>query len=317
MSRAIRKVLVTGSSGTIGTYLCEILLEKGYDVIGADIRRNRWSREVDEVTVLADLREGGSLDSIGADVDLVVHLAAYPRVYELVKKPALALDNFRMLFNALEFARKKGVKRFLFASSREVYGSTGKSVHKEDEVSLAECECPYTATKMGGEALVHSYRRCYGIRQVIFRFSNVYGMYDDSDRVVPLFIRNALAGEPLRVFGKEKLLDFTYITDAVDGVMRAIERFDKVAGKTFNIATGTGSTLLELARLVKGATCSNSKIVIEESRTGEVVRYIANISRAKRLLGYRPKVGFEEGVRRSIEWYRTLFETNGGSKAPR
>ncbi len=304
MDGAIKKVLVVGSSGTIGTHLSEVLLEKGYSVVGADIKKNAWNADVDNVTVIADARDMKAFDSLDTDFDLVVHLAAYPRVYELVKKPELALDNFRMLFNSLEFCRKAGVKRFIFASSREVYGNSGKKVYSEDEASLEGCECPYTATKFAGEALVHSYQICYGMDFIIFRFSNVYGMYDATDRVVPLFIENALANEPLRVFGREKLLDFTFITDAISGTVKAIERFDVVKNNTLNLATGNGSTILELAQLVKKALDSESEIVVGESRTGEVVKYIADISKAKKMLGYNPQVELPEGVERSIEWYK-------------
>lgn len=303
MASAIRRILVTGSSGTIGTYLCEQLLARRYELTGVDKKPNEWSTQVNARTEIADLRDKEALERLKGKFDLAIHLAANARVYDLVKDPSMARDNFEMLFNVLEFARKSGIKRFIFASSREVYGNSDKLVHDEDEAYVKNCESPYTASKVGGEALVHSYRQCYGIDFVILRFSNVYGMYDTSDRVVPLFIRLASAGKPLTVYGRDKLLDFTYLSDAVDGIVRSIERFGSLRNDTFNIAAGKGTTILEVAQLINASLGKGNKVIVSESRTGEVVKYIADISKAKRLLGYEPKVAIAEGVRRSIEWY--------------
>lgn len=315
MTPAIKRVLVTGSSGTIGTSLCEQLLAQGYQVTGIDWKPNKWNREVNTCTKILDLRDSDVLGQIDGRFDLIIHLAANARVYELVKDPSMARDNFETLFNVIEFARKNQIQRFIFASSREVYGNSDKLIHTEEEAFVKNCESPYTASKIGGEALVRSYQQCYGLNSIILRFSNVYGMYDDTDRLVPLFIRRALAGEPLYVFGKEKLLDFTHLTDAVDGVLRSIEHFEKIKNNTFNLGTGKAATILEVAQLVKRFLDSQSEIVLKESRTGEVVRYIADISKARKMLGYEPKVTIAEGLQRSIEWYKLFAEKNGETKA--
>ena len=240
IKKGIEKIFVTGSSGTIGTALCEALMEKGYEVVGIDIKQNKWSEKVDGITIISDLRDRNFFRKLSDDFDMVIHLAANARVYNLVKNPILARDNFEMLFNILEFSRLKNIDRFIFASSREVYGNSDKIFHKEDEAYVKNCESPYTATKIGGEALAHSYHQCYGIDFLIPRFSNVYGRYDDSDRVIPVFIARARQNEDLIVFGKEKLLDFTFIDDCVDGIMKSIEMFDVVKNNTFNIASGNG-----------------------------------------------------------------------------
>jgi UDP-glucose 4-epimerase len=172
-------------------------------------------------------------------------------------------------------------------------------------VRVENCESAYTASKIAGEALTEAYRRCYGIDTVIIRFSNVYGMYDNSDRVVPLFIRQAQANEPLTVFGEDKSLDFTYIDDAVNGVLLALEKFDAARGNTFNIASGKATTVMELAELVKRTLKSSSSIKIKPSRTGEVTHYTADISRAQTILGFKPEVTFGDGMKETIEWYLT------------
>lgn len=305
MDSPIKNIMITGSSGTIGTYLCEQLLAEGYHVVGIDWKPNKWNKVVHAHTQILDLRRRGALEQVKGQFDLIVHLAANARVYELVKEPSMARDNFEMLFNVLEFARRNNILRFIFASSREVYGNSNKFVHTEEEAFVKNCESPYTASKVGGEALVHSYQQCYGIDSIIIRFSNVYGMYDCSDRVVPLFIKRALAGQPLTVFGREKLLDFTHVSDAVDGIMRCIIRFENVKNNTFNIATGKGTSILEIAQLINRFLGADKEIVLDEVRTGEVVRYIADISKARQLLDFNPKVTIVEGIRRSIEWYES------------
>lgn len=297
-------ILVTGSSGTIGTRLCERLLGEGRDVVGLDWLPNKWQASVQAITVDGDMRNDEWMEKLPAGIDTVVHLAANARVYELVEHPDRARDNFLSLFNALEYARRYGAKRFIFASSRESYGNIRAERYTEDMVRVENCESPYTASKVGGEALVESYSRCYDMDHVTVRFSNVYGMYDDSIRVVPLFFRQAKANEPMRVFGESKCLDFTYIDDAVDGVCKILQHFEKAKGRTYNLAYGEGTTIVRLAEAMKEHLGSTSPIEIGPSRTGEVVRYIADISRARETIGYDPQTSFEEGVRKSVEWYK-------------
>lgn len=297
------KILVTGSSGTIGTRLCETLLAEGHEVVGVDRVPNKWKPEVDAVTQQVDLLDADAVMELPGDVDAVVHLAANARVYDLVEDPALALENFTTTFNTLEFTRVNDINRFIFASSREGYGNIGVDKLTEDLLRVENCESPYTASKIGGEALMHAYSGCYGIDTVILRFSNVYGMYDESNRVTPLYFNQAKAGETMTVFGKDKCLDFTYIDDAVRGVILVLEKLDDVKGETFNIAYGEGTTIVHVAETMKELLGSSSEIEITDNRTGEVIKYVADISKAKKLLGYDPKTPFEEGIKKSVEWY--------------
>lgn len=293
------KILVTGSSGTIGTRLCEVLM-KNHEVVGIDWKNNKWNQAVEAITKHMDLREPLKLEG---NFDAIVHFAANARVYDLVVDPNLARDNFLTTFNVLEFARKAGIKKVVFASSRETYGNAGKLKYKEGDVRIENCESPYTASKIAGESLVQSYRRCYGIDFVIVRFSNVYGMYDDSDRFIPLVIGKAKRNETVEIFGKEKKLDFTYIDDAVNGVVLALEKFARVRNQVFNIAQGKSSTLLAVAKEIIKQTNSKSGLELKPNRTGEVVRYQADTSKVRRLLGYKPKTSTTEGIRKSLEWY--------------
>jgi len=310
-----QRILVTGASGTIGTHLCEELLRQGYDVIGVDWRPNSWNKEIEDITIMQDLRDRDAVfNNLPTDIDAIVHLAANARVHNLVVDPVLARDNFETIFNTIEFARRNNIPKFVFASSREVYGNSGRVVHAEEHADHNICESAYTATKIGGEALVQAYRRCYDLDAVIVRFSNVYGMYDESDRVVPLFIKKTLLGEDLTVFGEDKLLDFTYITDAVGGVIRILERFDDVKNDVYNLAYSNGAKLVDVADWIRSALGSENQVVIKENRIGEVVQYVADIAKARTRIGYEPQVHVEDGIRRSIDWYtanlyRDLHET--------
>jgi len=298
------KILVTGSSGTMGTRLCERLLEEGHAIVGADWKPNKWNKDIDTRTIQIDLRDKKEvLAVLPADVDFIVHLAANARVYDLVLDPQKARDNFETLFNVLEFSRQKNVKRFIYASSREVYGNSDKIVYNEDDAFVKNCESPYTASKVGGESLVHSFRQCYGIEFIIFRFSNVYGMYDESDRIIPLFIKLCKEGRDLTVFGKEKLLDFTYIDDAIGGILSGIKKFDRIHNDVFNIGSSEGTSLLDIANLIRDTINKDVKINIGESRTGEIKRFVADISKAKQKLDFNPRTSILEGIKKSVKWY--------------
>jgi UDP-glucose 4-epimerase len=152
----IKTILVTGSSGTIGTRLCEALVRLNYDVIGFDLRPNKWNPDVNKRTVIGDLTNTSNLASMTSAIDLVVHLAANARVYKLVLSPSLARDNITMIFTVLEFLRERRIRRFIFASSREVYGNAQRSGTGEDQVRIIDSESPYAASKMAGEALIHA-----------------------------------------------------------------------------------------------------------------------------------------------------------------
>ena len=306
------KILLTGSSGTIGTRLFERLLPD-YEIIGVDLRQNKWLPELNVKALNIDLRKTEELAKIPQDIDLIVHFAANARVYKSVENPELALHNMLINFNVVEFARKRKIKRIIFASSREVYGNIQKGgVITEDMMRLENCESPYSASKVSGEALLHTYHKVYGVDFVIVRFSNVYGMYDDSDRVIPLWLRQCLRNDDLILYGEEKVLDFTYIDDAVNGAIKTIEYFDKVKGNIFNIAYGKGVSLLRVAQEIKRLTTSQSKIIIKKCRPGEVWKFEADISRAKKLLGYNPKVGIEEGLAKTVDWYIRRVKPNVG-----
>jgi len=303
----MQKILVTGSSGSVGTALSEELLKRGYDVVGADLRANEWNKELDRRTVRVDLRDpSATLASLPADIDSIFHLAAHSRVWDLVENPSLADENILMMKNVLEYAKTRGIRKVIFTSSREVYGNVRKDSYREEDASREACENPYATSKFDGETLLKEYR-ADGIDSVVVRLANVYGRYDTLNRVIPLFIAHCLARKPIDIFGRGKALDFVFIDDAVDGIIRALDRFDQAKNEPYNIASGTGLELSELAEMLKKLTASPVTVSVSDNREGEVMRYVGNIEKAKRVLGYEPKTAFAEGLKRAIEWYSDFY----------
>jgi UDP-glucose 4-epimerase len=306
------RVIITGSSGQIGTNLALRLLEAGHTVFGIDRRQNTWTDAFP--TLLQDLaapyRE--FTPGIGGvpypPCDIVIHLAAHAKVYELVEQPHKALENITTTFNVLEFCRARQIP-IVFSSSREVYGDIRRYITEEQEADFSYTESPYSASKIAGEALIYSYARCYGLRYLAFRFSNVYGRFDNDiermERVIPLFIRRIARGEPVTVYGREKVLDFTYVDDCVSGIMRGMERLlaGEVYNRTINLAYGQGNSLIRMAELIGEALGVRPEIIVEPGkRAGEVSYYVANIALARELLGYEPQVPLDEGIRRAVAW---------------
>jgi nucleoside-diphosphate-sugar epimerase len=306
------RVLVTGSSGQIGTNLGLRLLDEGHDVYGVDIRSNTWTDRIE--TLLQDLsvpyhsfEDGIGHAQYPEDIGIVVHLAAHAKVHQLVAQPDRALENITMTFNALEYCRCHKIP-IILSSSREVYGDIQRLLTDESQADVHYTESPYSASKMAGEALVYSYAQCYDLQYLVFRFSNVYGRFDNDlermERVIPLFVQKIQAGEPITIFGEKKTLDFTYVDDCVDGIARGIHHL--VEGKdpnhTINLAYGEGQTLLTMASYIAETLGVEPKVTVEPSRVGEVTHYIADISKARSLLGYNPATSLSEGIRKSIEW---------------
>jgi UDP-glucose 4-epimerase len=306
------RILVTGSSGQIGTNLALRLLQEGYEVFGVDRRVNPWTNAFP--TLLQDLSApyrdftGGIGGAPYPPCDLIVHLAANAKVHQLVQQPHRALENITVTFNVLEYARINQLP-LIFSSSREVYGDIRRYITGEEQAEFKYTESPYSASKISGEALIYSYAKCYGLRYLVFRFSNVYGRYDDDiermERVIPLFIRRISRGEPVTVYGAEKVLDFTFVDDCVDGIVAGMQHLldGEEGNRTINLAYGQGNSLVHMARLVGESLGVTPDIRVEPSKLpGEVTHYVADIRLAQQLLGYRPRVPLDEGIPRAVAW---------------
>jgi UDP-glucose 4-epimerase len=304
------KVLITGSSGQIGTNLASALLRNGREVLGLDCRPNQWTAEFETQLVdLVAVARGKAAYEPPFRPDVIVHLAAHAKVHDLVLNPARALENVEMAAAVFELGRltKSPV---IFGSSREVYGDIEQHVTDESMADFVVAKSPYSASKIAGEALLYSYARCYDLPMLVFRFSNVYGRYDNDldrmERVIPLFVRKIYDGVPITVYGREKMLDFTYVDDCVSGLMAGISGLaeGRLVNQTLNLAYGQGQTLSDLVTLIELATGRKAKATFEPARPGEVTRYIADISKAAKLLGYRPQTPLTAGIVKYLDWLR-------------
>lgn len=313
-------ICITGSSGQIGTNLALRLQSEGHQVFGVDIRENSWTDKFPYFLQDLSCQHPSQAAGIGGveypKADVVVHLAAHAKVHQLVREPHRALENVIMTYNVLEFCRQTRTPVIL-SSSREVYGDIHRFSTQEENADFAYTESTYSASKIAGEAMVYSYSRCYGLPYLVFRFSNVYGRYDNDiermERVIPLFIRRIACDEPVTIYGAEKVLDFTYVDDCVDGIVRGIHALSdgRIKGETVNLAYGQGNTLGRMAELVASALGKRLRITNAPVLLGEVTRYVANISHARKLLGYEPKVPLDEGIRRCVEWSRAWASAHG------
>ncbi len=309
------RVLITGSSGQIGTNLGLQLLALGHEVFGVDVRPNPWTAEI--ATLLQDLSAPYAAFSGGLghvpypeELDVVVHFAAHAKVHELVEQPHRALENITMAFNVLEYCRQNELP-LIFSSSREVYGDIHRYITEESYADFAFTESPYSASKISAEALIYAYAQCYDLRYLVFRFSNVYGRYDNDlarmERVIPKFIDQIQRGEQIIVYGKDKVLDFTYVDDCVAGVISGIQILTggQAANQTINLAYGQGNTLGTMAGYIAEALGVEADIVYGPSRVGEVTHYVANIGKAHALLNYQPQMPLREGIHKAVTWNST------------
>ncbi|HUZ82878.1 MAG TPA: NAD-dependent epimerase/dehydratase family protein [Gaiellaceae bacterium] len=322
------RILVTGSSGQIGTNLALRLLEDGHEVFGVDKRPNAWVGSTFP-TLLQDLAGhysaflGGINGVEYPDVDLVVHLAAHAKVHQLVRQPHRALENTIMTFNVLEYARGLNLP-IVHSSTREVYGDVHRfEEYAEEAADFAFTESPYSASKIASEAFIYSYARCYDLRYLVFRFSNVYGRYDSDlwrmDRVLPLWMHQLSRGEEITIFGgDQKVLDFTYVDDCVDGIARGVYALgaETAGNETINLAYGQGNTLVRAAELIAQELGVEPNINAAPSLLGEVTHYIADVRKAYDVLGWTPNTPLDDGIPMAVAWFKEWRAAHPGEDRP-
>jgi UDP-glucose 4-epimerase len=313
----IKKILITGSSGMIGTALCGRLIKEDIDFIGLDKAKNKWNLETDARTVMFDLTNR-NIDDLASklktqSIDMIIHLAANARVWELVKDTTLAIDNIEMTNNVYRLADKLGIKKIIIASSREVYGDSLKKDNslKETEASHLNAANQYSAGKLCTESLASAYKITHDINTIVVRFSNVYGKYDSSDRFIPLMIKNMLKGKDVIIYGgRDKKMDFTYIDDTIEGLLIVIDSFEimkNIKMNVLNISTGKSVSLFSVAEKIKKNLNKKIKISLSENRPGEPMYYTANIERISSF-GYSPKFDINKGLNESIKYYKKIYK---------
>lgn len=294
------KTLVTGGAGFMGSYLVnELSKNKGNHIVIFDnFHRGKISNikrciKNNKVKLIkGDIRNYNELEKIG-NIDIIYHLAAQSRVMASVSNPDYTLSsNINGTYNVLKYASKNKVKKFIFSSSREVYGNPNyfpvDEKHPLNPINL------YGATKVAGERLCKIFHKTYNIKTIILRIANVYGP-NDAERVIPIFLENIKNKNDLKLFGGKQVLDFIWIGDVIKAIIE-ISKNDKYIGKVINIGTSTGVTIEELARKLIKIANSKSKIIVKESREEEVKKFISksNIFNMKTLK-------LEKGLKKLIE----------------
>lgn len=315
---------VTGGAGFIGSHLVEELLRRGHMVRVAD-NFSTGKRENIDAALAAAVRDGAAdaasrLEVVEGDLadldvarracagaDYVLHQAAIPSVPRSVQDPiASNRANIDATLNVLVAARDAGVRRVVFAGSSSEYGDT-PTLPKHEEMPTDPLS-PYALQKVVGEQYMRQFTRLYGLETVSIRYFNVFGPRQDPGSpysgVISLFIKWLLAGQAPTIHGDgEQTRDFTYVANVVDGVLRACEA-PRAAGEAINVATAGRVSLNELLRVLQGILGTSLTPVYGPPRIGDVRDSQASIDKAARLLGYAPVVPFEEGLRRTVAWFR-------------
>jgi nucleoside-diphosphate-sugar epimerase len=306
--------LVTGIAGFIGSSLARSVLAQGDEVRGVDNLSTGKRENLADILGRVDFREADLLDlpalhDACRGVDYIFHEAAIPSVPKSVLDPLGSnRANVDGTVNVLVAARDAKVKRVVYAASSSAYGDT-PTLPKQEDMKPNPIS-PYAVAKLSSELYMTSFYRCYGLETVSLRYFNIFGPRQDPSSqysgVLAKFITQMLAGEAPTILGDgSQSRDFTYIDNVVSANLLACKApAEKVAGQVFNVATGTRIDLNETFRVLKKLTGFNGEVKYGPERAGDVKHSLADLTRSEKLLGYKPLVNFEEGLKKTVEWYR-------------
>jgi len=316
------KYLITGVAGFVGSSIAEVLLERGEDVRGVDNfvtgRRTNIEQFLKKMDFReADLRDAVAMRSACEGVEIIFHEGALPSVPRSVKEPAPSHDcNVNGTFNLLEAARATGVRRIIYAASSSAYGNQ-PGMPRRESMTPAPIS-PYAVQKLTGELYMKSYWQVYGMETACLRYFNIFGPRQAPDSpysgVMAKFILQMLRGERPTILGTgEQGRDFTHIANAVSAnTLAAAAPKEKIGGKTFNVACGERHTLNETYELLAKLLKFPHPAQFGPPRLGDITDSEADISAAREAFGYEPVVGFEEGLKRTVDWYRESFARQVG-----
>jgi UDP-glucuronate 4-epimerase len=315
----MKTILVTGGAGFIGSHLCERLLEEGHSVICLDnfdsyYDPNLKIRNVEEISnkypgpftmVTGDIRNRDHLTELFKKnrIDAVFHLAARAGVRPSIVDPLLYEDvNLRGTITLLEVCKEFGMKNFIFASSSSVYGENQRVPFSETDLDIQPIS-PYGATKRAGELLCYSYHHLYGIHIACLRIFTAYGPRQRPEMAIHKFTSLMDQGKEIPMYGDgSSKRDYTYIDDLIDGMMAVLQRHKGF--EIYNLGESRTTSLKELIQMIEGSLGKKAKIQMLEPQPGDVSITYADITKAKRLLNYQPKIEMEEGIKRFVEWYK-------------
>ena len=304
--------LVTGGAGFIGSHLSQELVRRGETVRVADSLVTGNRSNLDHIPnvefVQGDLADIDFAKSVVQGCDYVLHQAAIPSVPRSVKDPITSnRANVDGTLNVLVAARDAGVRRLVFAGSSSAYGDT-PTLPKDEDMPTNPLS-PYALQKVVGEQYLQMFTKLYGLETVSIRYFNVFGPRQDPSSpysgVISVFATALLENRSPKIYGDgEQTRDFTYVANVVDGVLRACEATG-ASGQVINVATGGRISLNELFKEMKKIVGATVEPTYTASRAGDVRDSQADITKARTLLGYQPIVSFEEGLKRTIDWYKT------------
>jgi UDP-glucuronate 4-epimerase len=314
----MKNILVTGGAGFIGSHLVDHLLAEGeWRVTVVDDFNDFYAPEVKRQNVRphlqaalyslfeADIRNRAQLEDVfkAAEFDCIVHLAARAGVRPSLAEPMLyAETNINGTLNLLELAREHGVKQFVFGSSSSVYGINAKVPFSEED-PIRQPISPYAATKAAGELICHTYAHLYGIRCVCLRFFTVYGARQRPDLAIHKFAKLISENRPIPVFGDGRTRrDYTYIDDIIAGVRAAVD-YRESDYEVFNLGESQTVELNELIALLEKELDRHALIERQPTQPGDVPQTFADVTKARRLLGYDPQTKIEDGIKRFVEWF--------------
>ncbi len=306
------KVLVTGGLGFIGSHLSEALVAKGHrvrvlDNLYSGRRANLRAVRGDVEIMKGDCADPAAVRRAVRGIEVVFHEAAIPSVALSVEDPALCdRANATATLTLLVAARDAGVRRVVYAGSSAVYGDQPGRAKRED--MRPQPLSPYAVAKLVGEEYLRVFAGLYGMETVTLRYFNVFGSRQDPGSpysgVISLFTTALIAGRTPVIYGDgRQSRDFTYVANVVHGNLLALEA-KGLQGQSINVATGRGVTLLALLDTLARQTGRPAKARHRPARAGDIRHSVADVSLARRVLGYRPSVGFEEGLRLTVDWYR-------------
>jgi nucleoside-diphosphate-sugar epimerase len=307
------KAVVTGGAGFIGSALVRHLLAEGVNsVVAFDNLNSGHARNLDGLgdqvqLVRGDIRDYDAVVATFAGADFVFHLAAIPSVPRSIKEPLPSHDvNINGSFNVFRAAQECGVKRVVYAASSSAYGDT--EVLPKVETMQANPRSPYAAQKLMGEYYASVFSSCFGLETVSLRFFNVFGPRQDPGSaysgVLSLFMKSLITGQAPTIFGDGgQSRDFTYVEDVAALVWKAA-RAEGVSGKVFNAGNGNRYTLNQTWELLQKITGVTLEAQYGPARAGDVRDSQADTTLAKLALGHNPQFTFEEGLRRTFDWYR-------------
>ncbi len=309
------RTLVTGGAGFIGSHLVEKLLAAGHEVSILDDFNDFYDPAIKRANVAAvagvvpihrlDLRDSVAVRDLfhREKFDVIAHLAARAGVRPSIAQPQLYYDtNVDGTLHLLEAARLVGIERFIFASSSSVYG-VSKTVPFSEDLHLTQTISPYAATKIAGEFLCSTFSHLYQMRVVALRFFTVYGARQRPDLAIHQFTKRIHAGEPINQFGDGTTRrDYTYIEDILQGVTAAL-KYDGPLFDIFNLGECQTIELRELIVAIENALGKKAKINQLPEQPGDVPLTCADISKAKKLLGYNPTTPLRVGLPKFIEWF--------------